>query len=125
MKQHEIFLLKAKEDFNAAKYLLDGYRHHNLEIRLEVVFFHLQQCGEKLLKTLLDSRNIKFPRTHDIEDLIELCRSNSIILVEDIDMLVDLTDYAVEGRYAILHDDLQNMDKYLLILENLFLLQRN
>jgi len=119
MRQYEIYLVKAIEDFNAGKYLLDGYNFHGLEIKLEIVFFHFQQSVEKLLKAVLDFHSIKFPKTHDIEDLVALCRMDSIILVENVDMLVDLTDYAVEGRYAVIHDDLQNIDKYIAILEEL------
>lgn len=119
MRQYEIYLLKAIDDFNAGKYLLDGYLVHGLEIKLEIVFFHLQQSAEKLLKAMLDFYHIKFPKTHDIEDLLGLCRSNNIVLIENVDILIDLTDYAVEGRYAVIHDDLQDVDKYIAVLENL------
>jgi HEPN domain-containing protein len=37
-----------------------------------VVSFHAQQCVEKYLKALLVLKGIEFPRTHDIEKLIEL-----------------------------------------------------
>jgi len=119
VRQYEIYLLKAIEDLNAGKYLLDGYRMHDLEIKLEIVFFHFQQSAEKLLKAVLDFYHIKFPKTHDIEDLLELCRSNNIVLIENVDILVDLTDYAVEGRYAVIHDDLRDSNKYIVVLDKL------
>lgn len=120
LKQYKIFFIKANEDFNAAKYLLDGYTNHNLEIKLEIVFFHLQQTAEKLIKCVLDLYSVKFPKTHDIEDLIEICNTNSIVLIDNIDILADLSDYAVEGRYAIMHDDLCDVEQYLEIIQKLF-----
>lgn len=69
----------------------------------------------------LDINGIKFPKTHDIEILIELCDTNNITLIDDINTLADLSDYAVEGRYAIIHDDLSDVDKYLEITQNLFI----
>jgi len=119
LKQYEILFLKAKEDFVAAKYLLDGFNNHNLELNLEIVFFHFQQCAEKLIKSLLDLHNIKFPHSHDIEDLINLLNKNNIQSIDNIELLEDLSEYAVEGRYAIVHDDLYNADKYIVILNKL------
>ncbi|MBL0709099.1 MAG: HEPN domain-containing protein [Sulfurimonas sp.] len=119
LKQYEILLIKAKEDLVASKYLLDGFNHHNLELKLEIVFFHFQQCAEKLIKTILDFNTIKFPHSHDIEDLIKLVRLNNIIIISNIDELVSLSEYAVEGRYAIIHDDLDDADKYIKILDEL------
>jgi len=37
----------------------------------------------------------------------------------DYEELIPLTDYAVEGRYAIMHDDLSDVDKYIEILSRL------
>ena len=33
--------------------------------------------------------------------------------------LIELSEYAVEGRYAIIHDDLEDANKYIKILEKL------
>jgi HEPN domain-containing protein len=38
----------------------------------EVVAFHAQQAAEKSLKALLVARQVEFPKTHDIERLLEL-----------------------------------------------------
>lgn len=116
LKQHEILFIKAKEDFVAAKYLLDGFSHHGLELNLEIIFFHFQQCAEKLLKTVLDIHKIKFPHTHDLDNLISLLEENNIFLFEDLEELLPLTDFAVEGRYSIIHDDLSDSDKYVVLL---------
>ena len=113
LKQHEILFIKAKEDFVAAKYLLDGFNHHGLELNLEIIFFHFQQCAEKLLKAVLDIHKIKFPHTHDLDNLMTLLEENNIFLFEDLEELLPLTDFAVEGRYSIIHDDLSGSDKYI------------
>jgi len=34
-------------------------------------------------------------------------------------MLIELSDYAVEGRYSIIHDDLNESEKYIEIIERL------
>lgn len=61
--------------------------------------FHAQQCIEKYLKALLISRQVPFPRTHDLAALGLLCRQAEIILPIDDDALELLTAYAVETRY--------------------------
>jgi len=119
LKQYDVLFLKAKEDLIAAKYLLDGFNYHNLELNLEIVFFHFQQCVEKLIKTYLDFNKIKFPHTHDLKDLINILEDNNINFIDNIDFIVLLTQYAVEGRYAIIHDDLDDADKYIETLDKL------
>jgi HEPN domain-containing protein len=61
--------------------------------------FHAQQCIEKYLKALLISRQVVFPRTHDLAALGYLCEQAGIILPIDDDALELLTAYAVETRY--------------------------
>lgn len=61
--------------------------------------FHAQQCIEKYLKALLISRQVDFPRTHDLAALGYLCKQAGIILPIDDDALELLTVYAVETRY--------------------------
>jgi HEPN domain-containing protein len=118
LKQYKVLFLKAKEDLVASKYLLDGFNNHNLELNLEIVFFHFQQCAEKLIKTILDYNHIKFPHNHNIRELIKIA-NDSKITINNIDELSQLTQYAVEGRYAIIHDDLDDAEKYIGILNEL------
>ena len=118
LKQYEILIKKAIVDFNSAKGLLMLFEDGKIELDLEVIFFHFQQCAEKLIKTILDYKNIKFPHNHNIRELIKIANDNKII-IDNIDELSQLTQYAVEGRYAIIHDDLDDADKYIEILEEL------
>jgi len=68
---------------------------------------------------MLSKNAVRFPKSHDIEQIIELCEENGILLVEDIECLVELNDYAVEGRYSIIHDDINEADRYIVVLERL------
>jgi len=69
------------------------------EIRYEEVCYNLQQSVEKSLKALLVSKNIKFPRTHDISDLLKLLTKSNIEVPENILDASILTYYAVQARY--------------------------
>jgi len=125
MKKNEIknsadlFFYKAQIDLTAAKYILESFNAGKLEIDFEIIYFHLQQCTEKLLKSLVSKNKIRVLRTHDIEDLIELLEEHNIYTINNIESLERLSQYAVEGRYAIIHDDLDDVDKYIVILDEL------
>lgn len=53
-----------------------------------------------------------FPRVHDLEVLFNLVTENGIDLAFDKDLLVELSDFATEGRYAVIHDDIIQTDPY-------------
>lgn len=66
----------------------------------DMVCFHLQQCVEKYLKAYLTLRQKPFRRTHDIAELIELCRELDPEFEELYGLQADrLTVYAVDIRY--------------------------
>ena len=114
----DLFYYKANMDFNSAKYLFEAFKEDKIDIDIETIMFHLQQCAEKLLKALLSNKKIKINKTHDIELLINLSKTNTIKLPTYTDILIPLSEYAVEGRYAIIHDDIDDIDKYIEILED-------
>ena len=115
----DMFLYKAIVDLNSAKYLLEAFNEDKIDIDIEKIYFELQQSAEKLLKSILSKHAIIFPKSHDIEQLVDICRLNGIVLTDDIEMLIELSDYAVEGRYSIIHDDLNESEKYIEIIEKL------
>ena len=80
----DMFLYKATVDLNSGTYLLEAFNANKIDI--EKIYFELQQSSEKLLKSILCKENIQFPKTHDI------------------DTLVELSDYAVDGSYSIIYD---------------------
>jgi len=53
-------------------------------VRREQVCFHAQQAAEKAIKAVLLSREIEFPLTHDIEQLLDIVESNDVTLPENI-----------------------------------------
>ena len=113
----DMFLYKAIIDLNTAKYLLDAYNQDKIDIDIEKIYFELQQCSEKCLKSLLSKHSIRIPKIHDLEELIELCMDHNIELIENISSLVQLNDYAVDGRYSIIHDDIDDSENYIELLE--------
>jgi len=119
MKQSEIknsadiFLYKAIIDFNSGQALYTLFEKNEIEIDIEKIYFDLQQSVEKLLKALLTNANINIKKTHDIEELIEICTENNIDLIPDIDLFIKLNEYAVEGRYGIICDDLDDTENYI------------
>lgn len=115
----DMFLYKAIVDLNSGKYLLEAFNADEIDIDIEKIYFELQQSAEKLLKSMLSKDAVRFPKSHDMEQIIELCEENGILLVEDIECLVELNDYAVEGRYSIIHDDINEADRYIAVLEKL------
>lgn len=115
----DMFLYKAIIDLNSAKYLLNGFNEDNIEIDIDKIYFELQQSAEKTLKSILSKHSITFPKSHDIEQLINLCVNNNISLVDDVERLIELSDYAIEGRYSIISDDINDSDDFIALIESL------
>jgi HEPN domain-containing protein/predicted nucleotidyltransferase len=71
------------------------------------VCYHCQQCAEKYLKAFLLQHNIHFERTHNLEDLNELCihADNSFFFIAD--WLTPLNPYATETRYPGRHIEIE------------------
>jgi len=89
------WLAKAVEDFMVAKHEL-GLPEE--EIITSAVCFHCQQLVEKLFKAHLVLNNVKFPKTHDLKFLLDLCSNvDSDFRSLNVGWL---TSYAAEIRYA-------------------------
>lgn len=110
--------MKNKKEYEALFELGDGdlkLVEKNLgdpDIRPQLLLFHLQQAVEKFLKSLLAFHGIKYPKVHDIEDLIELCEENNIILPSYIETFTDLTPFAVEFRYGLMIEESLDIKQY-------------
>ena len=61
--------------------------------------FFAQQCIEKQMKGRLVEAGITFPRTHDLEALLELVLPAEPLWIIFRDQLSDLTSFAVTFRY--------------------------
>ena len=67
-------------------------------IALEDLCFHAQQAVEKSIKGVLVSRVVLFPKTHNLDVLLNLLPSGIPIPPED-EQVRRLTEYAVVSRY--------------------------
>ena len=63
------------------------------------VAFHAQQAVEKCLKAFLTSRQVHFPKTHDLGSLQELVETVDNNLAGSLDNVEALTPFGVETRY--------------------------
>lgn len=107
LKYYQILAKKALADIEVARKIIED------ELDSEVALFHLQQAVEKLLKALLSFKNIEFPKVHDLEILINICRKNNINFSLNMEEFYELSDYAVSFRYEISDEIPQNLDYYL------------
>jgi HEPN domain-containing protein len=63
------------------------------------VCFHCQQAAEKYLKALLQELGLAVPKTHNLNDLLDLLVPHDAALAALRRRLKGLTRYAVEYRY--------------------------
>jgi HEPN domain-containing protein len=85
---------KADSDLAAAETLW-----HAGSASRDVICFHCQQAGEKMLKALLVASEIPFPRTHDLVALAQLLAARFPALNDWLPSLAEFSRYAVEVRY--------------------------
>jgi HEPN domain-containing protein len=91
------WIRKAEDDFRAAGKLAAGS-----EPFPDQVCFHSQQSAEKYLKALLEELGLAVPRTHDLEDLLDLLLPHHSSLSRHRRGLRFLTGFAVDPRYPLL-----------------------
>jgi len=88
------WLQKAEEDFAVARYLLESGTTY-----WGAIGFHAQQAAEKFLKAYLVHQQIEFPKTHDIEELLDLLSRVDESLAASLRIAGELNPYGVEVRY--------------------------
>lgn len=111
-RECDLLFHKASQDLEMAKIAIDSNK-----IDIELIMFHLQQSSEKFIKSILSFHKIEYPKIHDIDRLIVLLKSNKIEPLPDyINHFIDLSDFAVEGRYAIIQDDIDDVGSYVELL---------
>ncbi len=88
------WLSKANEDRAVARYLLETEVPY-----LGIIGFHAQQAAEKYLKAYLVWKQVEFPKTHSIEQLLDIVATCNSTLASSLHEVIALTDYAVEVRY--------------------------
>lgn len=89
------WLEKAEHDLLAAKVLL-----HEMPALTDAICFHCQQAAEKSLKAYLVFHDRHVPKIHDLSSLVSECGRIDGSFHTLNDALADLTEYAVDSRYA-------------------------
>ena len=85
---------KAEADFRGALRLASADEPFH-----DLVAYHCQQSAEKYLKAMLEELGHPIPKTHDLEDLLNLLLPSHPTLVAIRRGLLYLTDFAVNPRY--------------------------
>ena len=101
-----MMLSMARKDLTALQNMLDMNAFAN-----EIFGFHAQQAGEKALKAWLSLVDVDYPRIHDLEELLALLESHRETVSERFYALIDLTDFAVQFRYASFEDSDNQLDR--------------
>ena len=101
MKEFEKWFKKAESDLLVIKNNLASN-----EIPFDACCFHSQQAAEKYLKAYLVSKQVNFPKTHDLQSLLNICIAINSSFNEIIEPAIRLTDYAIAPRYPDAFDDL-------------------
>ena len=90
----ERWLDKAEQDFGVCRHLLMGDVLYPF-----AVAFHAQQAAEKLLKGFLTLHQVEFPKTHNINELLDLLSPVDAVLAKSLRPAHALTKYGVDIRY--------------------------
>lgn len=93
------WVIKAEEDLKVAEYLSATEDEEEVLLPIGSICFHCQQAAEKYLKGFLVLNGIDPPKTHDLDDLCELCAEISDSFKNIADQCSELTAYAVQPRY--------------------------
>lgn len=88
------WLARADADLAVAKRLFPAVGEHAW-----AVAFHCQQAAEKFLKAYLAWWQIEFPKTHDLQQLLNLAQKQDARFAESLGAAATLTPYGVEARY--------------------------
>jgi HEPN domain-containing protein len=95
MKQRTAqWVRKAEEDWETAKTLAAKRKPHR-----DAVCFHCQQAAEKYLKAQLQEVGAAIPKTHELEDLLDLLIPHDATLKPLRRSAHSLTRFAVDYRY--------------------------
>ena len=75
-------------------------RNRTPDVRFEAPCFEAQQAAEKAIKAVMIARDIEFPYTHNIADLLDvLSRETGETIPEEVDAAKTLSKYASTMRY--------------------------
>ncbi len=92
-KRAEEWLKFSKIDLDSALKLLEDPG------LTQSVAFHCQQTIEKAFKAILEEKNLKVPRLHDLEKLFGMVEECGLEMQIDEDVLDEINDVYIETRY--------------------------
>lgn len=90
----EVLLRKARQDGLVLERLLD-----DREVDDDTLGFHAQQAAEKMLKAVLASRGVDYPKTHNLRVLVELLAKSGVQLPDTLSEITRLTQFGTTFRY--------------------------
>jgi HEPN domain-containing protein len=88
------WLKYAGNDFETVQILSN---HHPMQI--EIICYHCQQAAEKALKAFLLYKDHEPPKTHSLENLVDLCKEMSCDFDEIVEECEYLNPFGVQSRY--------------------------
>ena len=80
------------------------------EVLFEDLCFDAQQAAEKAIKAVLVLRGRRFPKTHDLAELLDLVTATGVVVPPEVLEAKRLTPYAVAGRYRGVSEDASEQD---------------
>lgn len=80
------------------------------EVLFEDLCFDAQQATEKAVKAVLVLNGRRFPKTHDIGELLDLVATAGVAVPQQVLQARRLTPYAVAGRYPGVSEEASEED---------------
>lgn len=112
MSDNQTLFDKAVTNFNSAL-ILRKFAETD-ESQLNIIAYHLQQSVEFAAKYILETNGVIYPKTHDIDQLVQLAEENNVNLQMQnnlIDKAEMLTLWEQKSRYVLGYKiDLKKID---------------
>ncbi|MBK9018325.1 MAG: HEPN domain-containing protein [Saprospiraceae bacterium] len=99
------WLIKAERDLGLAQDAFQMDKDY-----WDIICYHCQQATEKFFKAYLIHFNITFPRTHDLELLLNLMATHETLPPDFLENALAINDYSVHVRYPGFPFDPSNVE---------------
>ena len=76
----------------------------------EIFGFHAQQAAEKALKAWIAALGVQYPLRHDLQLLLDTLAQHGAD-TEELEVLTELTSFAVQFRYETIEVDTEQLDR--------------
>src|SRR5271169_1377574 len=75
-----------------------------------LIVFHAQQAVEKAPKVVLVGHEVEFPKTHDLELLVEIIEQEGLIWPAELNKILAFTPFATQGLYPGFDDPITKVE---------------